>query len=72
MLATLGLSDKKKAVKEALAKYDDDGDKKLDLAEFTGLIEDIQKTDALISEQASADAQFGAILRRNYFPNSSA
>ena len=66
VLATLGLSDKKKAVKEALAKYDDDGDKKLDLAEFTGLIEDIQKTDALISEQAALAAQFGAILRRNY------
>ena len=75
VLATLGLSDKKKAVKEALAKYDDDGDKKLDLAEFTGLIEDIQKTDALISEQATLaarnSAQFvgaiiSAIIQRNY------
>ena len=46
VLESIGINGDKKHVKEALAKFDDDGSKSLDLAEFTAMVDELKVSEA--------------------------
>ena len=56
-LKSLGVAATSKAVTAALAKYDDDGSKQLDLGEFTALVNDVVATPELLDDEVKAEAE---------------
>ena len=49
VLESIGINGDKKHVKEALAKFDDDGSKSLDLAEFTAMVDELKVSEAAMA-----------------------